>query len=107
MTVEKILLLVDSTIENEICEEIKLDWLCSVEGLLLSEIYKKSPEEILLPKGGDDVLTLPDAYASVYLTYILAMVELTKGNYEGFSKLNAEFEKAFSAYGRYYIRNRG
>jgi hypothetical protein len=107
VTVEKILLLVDSTVENEICEETKLGWLCSVEGMVLSEIHKKRPEEIVLPRRGDDSLILPDAYASVYLHYLLAMVELTKGNYEGFTKMNAEFEKAFSTYGRYYIRNRG
>ncbi len=107
MTVEKIILLADSTVENEICEDTKLGWICSVEGLVLSEIHKKRPEEILLPRSGDDSLTLPDAYASVYLLYLSAMVELSKGNYDSFVKINAEFEKAFSTYARYYIRNRG
>ena len=107
MTVEKIILLVDSTVENDICEETKLDWICNVEGLVLSEIHKKRADEIALPRRGCDALSLPDAYASVYLLYLSAMVEFSKGSYDSFAKINAEFEKAFSTYARYYIRSRG
>ena len=107
MTVENLLATVDAMNPNEICDDVKIRWICDVEGMILTEIHKKRAEEIALPKSGCDNLTLPEAFASVYLLYISSMVEFSKGNYEAFIRINGEFVRAFSAYARYYIRNRG
>lgn len=106
MTVEKILVLADSQTPNELGEEVKIGWICDVEGRILTEIHKMQADKIILPSGGDGELTLPETYARVYLLYISAMIEFSKGNYDAFTRINAEFEKAFCMYARYFIRHR-
>lgn len=106
MTVEKILVLADAQTPNELGDEVKIGWICDVEGRILTEIHKKQANSFVLPMGGGDCLVLPDPYAKIYLLYISAMVEFSKGNYDAFTRINAEFEKAFNAYAKYFIRNR-
>ena len=106
MTVEKILILTDSQTPNELSEEVKIGWICDVEGRILTEIYKRDADKLSLPRKGSDILTLPDAYAKIYLLYISAMVEFSKGNYGAFSQINAEFERNLAIFARYYIRQR-
>ena len=106
MTVEKILISADAQTPNVLGEEVKIGWICDVEGRILTEIYKKDAANITLPTSGDHNLTLPETYSRVYLLYLSAMIEFSKGNYEAFSEINREFEKAFSAYAAYFIKNR-
>ena len=97
----------DSQLPNEQSDEIKMGWLRAVEGRVQTDIYKMKAESVKLPEGGDDNLTLPDTHADVYLFYLLAMLEMTRGNYAAFATLDKRFEKALSAYAGYYLRNRG
>ncbi len=106
MTVGKILELIDSMKSNTLSDLVKIGWIADVEGRVLCEIHKISPENAVLPKGSDDVLTLPETYARVYLLYIAAMIEFSNGDYVAFSRINAEFESAIAMYSRWYIRNR-
>lgn len=106
MTVEKLLETVDSVKENSFCDDVKLGWIGDVEGRVLSELHGIKPEDIKLPKGGEDTLTVPDAYARLYLLYLVAMMELCGGNYSAYSQANREFESAYAMYARYVIRNR-
>jgi hypothetical protein len=106
MTVEKLLELTDATRENTLCDDVKLRWICDVEGRILCEIFGISPEEVKLPVGGDAVLVLPDPYADVYLLYLVAMIEFTAGNYAAYSSIRREFENSLARYARYVIRTR-
>ena len=106
MIAEEIIFQADSQLPNEQSHEVKMGWLRAVEGRIQTDIYKMKAEDVKLPEGGDDTLTLPDSHAGVYLFYILSMLEMTRGNYAAFATLDERFEAALSAYARYCIRNR-
>ena len=106
MTLEKLLTLVDASKQNELNDDLKIRWVCDVEGRVLTEIHGKSPDEIHLPDNPDDMLTIPESYGRVYVLYLSAMIEFSLGNYAAFDKINREFESALAMYARYYIRSR-
>ena len=106
MTVEKLLELTDSARPNELCDDVKLRWIGDIEGRVQCELHKVSPDKVTLPVGSDDTLTVPDAYAELYLLYLTAMIEFTAGNYAAYSTINREFETAFARYARHVIRTR-
>ena len=106
MTVEKLLELVDSTRSNELCDDVKLRWIADIEGRVLCEIHKIAPKDVKLPLGGDDILTVPDPYADLYLLYMTAMIEFTAGNYAAYSNISREFENSLARYARQVIRTR-
>ena len=106
MTVENLLATVDAMNPNEICDDVKIRWICDVEGRVLCEIYKQSPESVKLPESDEAVLTVPDAYSRLYVLYLAAMIEFTAGNYDEYVKLSAQAETAFTLYAKHYIRNR-
>lgn len=106
MKVEKILALVDEMKSNSLSDTLKIGWIADVEGRILSEIHKMPIEETELPKRSEDHLIIPDAYARVYLLYVMAMIAFAEGDYLAFSKINAEFETSLATYARWFIRNR-
>ena len=106
MTVEKLLEIVDGTKRNDLCDDIKLRWIGDVEGRVLCEIHGKTPGEVTLPTGGEDILTIPDPYANAYLIYLIAMIEFVAGNYASYSTLCREFENSLERYAKTVIRNR-
>lgn len=107
MTVEKILEAFDAFKENNFSDQVKIAWLCDVEGRVLCEIQKMSPDSVTLPKGSDDILAVPESYSRVYLLYLAAMAELSRGHNDAYAVLFREFEAALSVYAKYYIRTRG
>jgi hypothetical protein len=106
MTVENMLATVDAMKPNELCEEVKIRWLCDVEGRVLCEIHKQPPESVKLPESEKATLTVPDAYSRLYSLYLAAMIAFTAGNYEEYTALSTEAEAAFMLYAKHYIRNR-
>ena len=100
------LAIVDAMKPNELCEEVKIRWLCDLEGRVLCEIHKQPPESVKLPESEKSSLTVPDAYSRLYSLYLAAMIEFTAGNYEEYTRLNADAESAFMIYAKHYIRNR-
>ena len=105
MTVREMLDIIDATRPNEIDDALKVRWIKDVEGRVLCEILKRSPDEVREVLGEDDVLSVPAPYARVYLLFAVSMIEFSNRNYDGYAKLCTEFEKAFELYGRWYIRN--
>ena len=105
MTVREMLDVIDSTVHNEVEDALKVRWIKDVEGRVLCEIGKRPPEELKEVLSEDDVLSVPEAYARVYLLFAVSMIEFSKGNYDGYARLTAEFERALELYARWYIRN--
>ena len=60
MTVEKILEQFDALKSNQLSDTVKIGWLAEVEGRVLCQILGRSPEDVTLPKGSEDALTLPE-----------------------------------------------
>lgn len=106
MTVEKLLATVDAVKPNEVCDDVKIRWIGDIEGRVLCEIHKQPPESVRLPESDTAELTVPDAYARVYVLYLAAMLEFTAGNYGAYSELSAEAEAAFTLYAKHCIRSR-
>ena len=105
MTVREILDVIDSTTENKVEDALKIRWIKDVEGRVLCEVLKRSPGELAAVLSEDDELSVPEAYAGMYMLFVVSMIEFSKRNYDGYAKLCTEFEKAFELYARWYIRN--
>ena len=105
MTVREILDVIDTTVKNEADEALKVRWIKDVEGRVLCEVLKRSPDELGAVLSEDDVLSVPEAYAGMYVIFVASMIEFSKGNYDAYAKLCKEFERAFELYARWHIRN--
>ena len=106
MTVEKILEQFDALKSNQLSDTVKIGWLAEVEGRVLCQILGRSPEDVTLPKGSEDALTLPESFSRVYLLYLAAMTELFGGDHKAYDTIKREFEEEFSSYSKYIIKNR-
>ena len=106
MTVAKLLEHIDSVKPNQLCDEVKIGWIRSLEGRVLCEIHKRDPEEICLPVGEEDALSVPEPYCEVYTLYLSAMIEFSAGNYVAYGEISREFENSLARYARHVIRSR-
>ena len=105
MTVRELLDVIDFTKKNEISEELKIRWINDVEGRVQCEIHRLPPERVARVVSENDVLSVPDPYASLYMLFVVSMIEFSLGNYGDYARLAAEFEKSFVLYGKWYMRN--
>lgn len=106
MRVDEILSIADTLKENQISEEIKLQWLNDVEGRVHCEILGKAPEDFVTLKTTKDELSVPMPYARVYLNYILAMMAFIMKEYELYTDVMLRYERDFSKYAKYCLRSR-
>jgi hypothetical protein len=106
MKVREMLELIDSAKENQASEGAKITWLNDVEGKVACEIFKKAPQELVGLEGEESELSVPDAYSGVYLLYVLAMIELSKGHYDDYVKIRGCFDNEFKTYAKQVIRSR-
>ena len=106
MTVGRILEAFDAFKENSLSDQIKITWIGDVEGRVLCEIHKMSPDALILSKGSDDTVTLCEGDLRVYLLYMSAMAELAKGDNVAYSRIFTEFEASLHIYAKRYIRTR-
>ena len=91
---------------NSFSDDVKISWISDVEGRILTEIHKKMPDEIDLPKRSEDALILPEAYSKIYLFYVIAMIAFAEGDHAAFERINAEFETELGIYAKWFMRNR-
>lgn len=105
MTVRELLEVLDATKKNEMPDELKLRWINDVEGRVQCEIWKKSPELFKRVLSDEDILSVPDPYCSMYLLFLVSMIEFAEGNYGDYARLSIEFEKNLELYAKWYIRN--
>ena len=106
MKVGQIISIIDELKENEINDEIKLFWINEVEGRISGEILKRKSGEFKSLVSFSDELSVPEPYSRLYVLYLDAMIAFSKGDYDAYYTVTAEFEKAFSEYARFVIRNR-
>lgn len=106
MTVGEILRVVDATRVNEYDDMTKIGWINEVEGMIFCETGSKEKEEFVPFCSSSDRVTLEEPYSRAYFLYIYAMMAMAKGEYQVYSQLIAEFEKAFLQYAKFVIRNR-
>ena len=105
MIVRELLEIIDATKQNEVPDNLKLQWINDVEGRVQCEIHKVKPEMVRVVASDEDELTLPQPYCSAYTLFIVSMIEFAEGNYSDYARLSLEFEKNLEIYAKWYIRN--
>ena len=106
MTAGEILAIVDSIKANKVSDSVKYGWLSDVEAMVCCEIHKALPDKVNRVISDGDALSVSAPYSNIYMLYLVSMIAFAQGDYEGYSRANAEFEKAFGAYAKFCIRNR-
>ena len=106
MKAGELLAIVDAIRVNTETDNVKYAWINEVEGRVLCEIRKEDPSRLTPVISEDDELTVPIPYSKLYTLYILAMIALSGGDYNGYTRAISEFEEAFSEYARFCIRSR-
>ena len=104
MTVRELLDIVDFTKKNEVSDELKIRWINDVEGRVQCEIHRISPDKVARVVSENDVLSVPDPYASLYMLFVVSMIEFSEGDYTNYARLTAEFEKSLVMYAKFVIR---
>ena len=106
MTVCDVLRVVDATKENDFDDMTKIGWINEVEGMILCETGSGSGAEFVPHRSGSDKVMLSEPYSRMYFLYIYAMMAISGNEYEVYLQFMSEFEKVFSQYAKFLIRNR-
>lgn len=106
MKVREVLEMLDEIKQNEITDRVKTNWINNVEGRVQCEMLGKTPENFKPVMGEDEDLTVPDAYSSIYILYLSAMIELCAGNIDRYGKYYDRFEKEMGVFAKKLIRER-
>ena len=104
MTVKAIIDHIDKIKPNTFDTEAKMFWLNEVEGKISAELFLKSENEIKKLTGEDDELSALQCYSSVYIYYVIAMMDFLCGEFEKYNASSAAYNKAMSDYAKYVIR---
>ena len=104
MTVREMLDIVDFTKKNEVSDELKIRWINDVDSRVQCEVHRIAPEKAKRVVSENDVLTVPDPYASLYMLFVVSMIEFSEGDYTNYARLTAEFEKSLVMYAKSVIR---
>lgn len=87
MTIEKVLKLADELAPNSLSNELKLQYINEVEGIIQSEVMRLSPEDILVHTDADmerELLVKPP-YDRVYVAYLTAMYDFAAREYKKYA----------------------
>ena len=109
MTVQTILNEADYLRVNAYTREQKLKWLRRVEEAVTEKIMSSregAPGYEPLPEDAEDSreLLLPDAFAEVYLYYLLTQMDLYNGELARYNNSAALYNKAFADFADYWSR---
>lgn len=104
MTVKKILELFEKLRPNSFDFDTKLMWLDEVEGLVQSEIFGVSIDEIKHLEGEDDILRVPHPYARLYFFYLSSMIDFFSGNFEKYQASSLAYNDAVKLYAKFVVR---
>lgn len=106
MTKSEVLAFVQSVKPHEFEDAIMLRWLDELEKKITFEIHDRFLCKDPSAGMAADKLSVPAPYDRVYWTYLVAMIELTKGTPETYEFANGVFKEAYGDYAR-YIQRRG
>ncbi len=106
MKVDELIALADGLKNNDLSVDLKLRWINDVEGRVHCEIKGLAPGEHLDIMTTEQEISVPMPYAKMYLSYIIAMIAFSKGEYELYSDLMMKHERDFCDYAKFCIRNR-
>lgn len=104
MTKSEVLAFVQSVRAHELEDAVMLRWLDELEKKVNVELHGRLSREKRVPVPMADQLSVASPYDKIYWTYLLAMIELTKGTPQSYELASAVFKEAWSDYARHVQR---
>lgn len=104
MQIEKAIRLADELAPNALSEELKLQYINEVEGVIQSEVMRLSPSDIIVYTEADmerELLVKPP-YDRVYLAYLTAMYDFAAREYNKYSATIELYNTYMSEYTAWY-----
>ncbi len=105
MTVGEAIRYTDTIRKNYFSARQKVAWLNQIEGRIQTEILGIDPGNLVLyetEQDRDTDLILRAPYYRIYPWYLMAMMDLLRGNGEGFANASAIVEAYVADFRRYY-----
>lgn len=105
MTVGEAIRYTDTIRKNDFSVPQKVAWLNQLEGRIQTELLGIDPEHLVLYEAGEDRdtdLALRAPYHRVYPWYLMAMMDLRRGNEEGYANANAIVEAYLADLSQFY-----
>lgn len=104
MTIKKIIEQTDKLKPNTFDFDVKLLWINQVYSKIQSEILCVPVESQKLFEGEDEEIIIPFSYLSVYIYYLLAMIDMLRGEYEKYKMSADAYNREMSNYAKYVQR---
>ena len=83
---------------------VMTEWLSELEARISQELY--GAVETKAFDGADAVLSVPDAYAEIYVIYLMMKRELKSGDADGYGFYRECFKKVYKAFSDHLNRTR-
>ncbi len=88
---------------NVLPEELAIEFLSELDGMIQSDIMLHAPEEIVHYDSKDQELILRPPHDQIYVSYLVAMIRQCQGEFEGYSNAQAIVEDKLKTFRRWYI----
>ena len=104
MTIEKVLRLADELAPNALSDELKLQYINEVEGIVQSEVMRLSPADILVYTEADmeRELLIKPPYDRVYVAYVTAMYDFAAREYNKYASTIELYNTYMDEYTAWY-----
>ncbi len=102
MTCEEIITRADKLRNNAYPMELKLAWINDLEKRIQTEVFLHSPEELTIHESPDEALYGHPAFLDLYEAFLLAKLDLARGEYRNYMNSRTVFEDALKSYMKWY-----
>lgn len=111
MNIAKLISMCDELKPNQYDTEQKTQWLSEIEATVIDEILNQAEGNEIKFEGYDynidsgKELLVPDAYADLYLNYLMAKIDYFNAEYGRYNNSMTMFNLSYDRFAAYYIRN--
>ena len=106
MTCEEVISRADKLKNNAFPVEIKLEWLNDLERRIQTEIFLYGPEELRIHASPAEEVFGHPAFLDLYEAYLLAKLDLARGEYRKYQNGQAVYEDALKSYMKWYAETK-
>ena len=106
MTAEKVIRLANEIKPNALSDELKLHYLSEVEGMVQTEVMLLSSADTITYTEDDlgaELIVRPP-HDKLYLSYLIAMIDFSNGEYNKYTNTIARFNTELAEYTAWYAR---
>lgn len=104
MTIERVIQLAGLVERgNVLPEELAIEFLSELDGMIQSDIMLHAPEEIVRYDSKDQELILRPPHDGLYLSFLVAMIRQCQGEFEGYNNAQEIVEDKLKTFRRWYV----